>query len=242
MSNLVVEIGNTAVKAALSEGMTLGKTFRYQGEKRLSFIFSLLSRERPEAAVIASVSDISATDERRLRSLCPKLLILDSKHSVALAAYDLPDYLSFDRAAGIIAARHLFKGRDCVIFDFGTTISIDFLKAEGKYVGGNVSPGLMTRLKSLNRYSKSLPLVNIPEDVPSAGDTLENSIAHGVVSGIMFEIQGYIDLHKDEIIIFTGGDAIYFAKRMKNSIFAICNLVLLGLALIIEEYVEKKNE
>ena len=58
----------------------------------------------------------------------------------------------------------------------------------------------------------------------------------------MFEIQGYIDLHKDEIIIFTGDDAIYFAKRMKNSIFAICNLVLLGLALIIEEYVEKKNE
>ena len=33
MANLLIEIGNTALKAAWSEGMTLGKTFRYQGEK-----------------------------------------------------------------------------------------------------------------------------------------------------------------------------------------------------------------
>ena len=38
MSNLLVEIGNTALKAAWSEKMTLGKTFRYQGEKVIEFI------------------------------------------------------------------------------------------------------------------------------------------------------------------------------------------------------------
>ena len=39
--------------------------------------------------------------------------------------------------------------------------------------------------------------------------------------------------------VFTGGDAIYFAKRMKNSIFVVCNLVLIGLALIATEYDQK---
>ena len=38
MANLLVEVGNTAVKAAWSEGTTLGKTYRYQGEMRLDFI------------------------------------------------------------------------------------------------------------------------------------------------------------------------------------------------------------
>lgn len=40
-------------------------------------------------------------------------------------------------------------------------------------------------------------------------------------------------------MIFTGGDAIYFAKRMKNSIFVVSNLVLMGLALITDDYVKK---
>ena len=44
MSNLLVEIGNTALKAAWSEGMTLGKTFRYQGEKMFEFIDSLVTK------------------------------------------------------------------------------------------------------------------------------------------------------------------------------------------------------
>ena len=42
MFNLIIDIGNTAVKASRSEGMTLGKTFRYQGEKVLDFILSLI--------------------------------------------------------------------------------------------------------------------------------------------------------------------------------------------------------
>ena len=41
MSNLLVEIGNTALKAAWADGLTLGKTFRYQGEKMLEFVESL---------------------------------------------------------------------------------------------------------------------------------------------------------------------------------------------------------
>ena len=44
MQNLLIETGNTALKAALSEGMTLGKTFRYQGEKKTEFIISLVEK------------------------------------------------------------------------------------------------------------------------------------------------------------------------------------------------------
>lgn len=69
MSNLLVEIGNTALKAAWSEGMTLGKTFRYQGEKMFEFIHSLVIKEKPSVMVISSTIDISHSEEESLQAI-----------------------------------------------------------------------------------------------------------------------------------------------------------------------------
>ena len=167
------------------------------------------------------------------------VMILDSAHPDILQRYDLPDYLSYDRAASLLAVRYLFKGKPCIVFDFGTTLTIDLTSEDGQYRGGNVSPGFTTRFKALNRYSKALPLMNIPTRIPHEGNSLESSIESGVVSGIMFEIEGYIRRHPGHVVVFTGGDATYFAKRMKQSLFIVSNLVQVGLALITDDYVEK---
>ncbi|MBQ6953704.1 MAG: type III pantothenate kinase [Bacteroidales bacterium] len=242
MANLLVEIGNTALKAAWSERMTLGKTYRYQGEKYIEFIQSLIQREKPVVMVVSSVYPISQADETLLKQECSFLLILDGQHREWLVGHGLPSYLSYDRAAAILAARYLFKGRGCTLVDFGTTLSIDFIGEDGLYRGGNISLGCRTRFKALNRYSRSLPLVDIPESPELLGLSEQASIGSGVVSGIIFEMEGYLALHPENIAIFTGGDANYFAKRMKSSIFVICNLVLMGLALMADEYVQKMGE
>ena len=240
MPNLLVEIGNTALKAAWSEGMTLGKTYRYQGEKMFEFIESLVSKEKPEVMVISSTIKVDREYEESFRSNCGTLVLLDRNHTEVIEKYGLPEYISPDRAASILAARHLFKGKGSVIFDFGTTLTIDILDQDGKYEGGNISLGCRTRFKSLNRYSRTLPLVNTPEETVPVGNSLVSSIESGVVGGIMFEIQGYLSRFPEKVAVFTGGDALYFAKRMKNSIFVVCNLVLMGLALIAENYAEGK--
>ena len=240
MPNLLVEIGNTALKAAWSEGMTLGKTYRYQGEKMFEFIESLVSKEKPEVMVISSTIKVDREYEESFRSNCGTLVLLDRNHTEVIENYGLPEYISPDRAASILAARHLFKGKGSVIFDFGTTLTIDILDQDGKYEGGNISLGCRTRFKSLNRYSRTLPLVNTPEETVPVGNSLVSSIESGVVGGIMFEIQGYLSRFPEKVAVFTGGDALYFAKRMKNSIFVVCNLVLMGLALIAENYGEGK--
>ena len=236
MANLLIEIGNTALKAAWSEGMTLGKTFRYQGEKVIDYICSLTARERPDLMVVSCVYPLSAYDADRLSRECGKMVLLDGNHPQILGKYGLPAWLTYDRAASILAVRHLFQGRGCTLFDFGTTLTVDLIDASGSYLGGNISPGCRTRFKALNKYSRSLPRIATPEKTDPVGTSLEGSIASGVISGIMFEIEGYLALHPENVAVFTGGDANYFAKRMKNSIFAVCNLVLMGLALIAEEY------
>ncbi len=238
MANLIIDIGNTAVKASWSDGMTLGKTFRYQGEKVMDFILSIVGKEKPRVMVVASVYGISAQDEARLKAVCSHLMILDNAHPKLLEEKGLPAYLTYDRAASILAARYLFRGRGCTVVDFGTTLTVDFTDPDGTYRGGNISLGCRTRFKALNRYSRALPLVNVQEETPVLGDSATTSMTAGVVSGILFEIEGYIGLKPENIIVFTGGDAIYFAKRMKNSIFVVCNLVLMGLALMADEYVK----
>lgn len=240
MSNLLIEIGNTALKAAWADGMTLGKTFRYQGEKMFDFIDSIVAREKADVMVVSSTIEIDTRKEERLRSGCRTLLVMDRKHTEIIEEYGLPAYLSSDRAASVLAAGHLFKGKGCVVFDFGTTLTVDVTGEDGEYTGGNISLGCRTRFKALNRYSRTLPLVNTPSTVSQTGDSLISSIEDGVVGGIMFEILGYLSLFPEKVAVFTGGDALYFAKRMKNSIFVVCNLVLMGLALIADNYAERK--
>ena len=236
MANLIIDIGNTALKASWADGITLGKTFRYQGERMLDFILSLVSKSKPEIMVLSSVRTFSPQAVEKLRCECGTLLVLEGK---MFEEYGLPDHITPDRAASIIASKYLFKGRKCTVFDFGTTLTVDFIDAEGKYEGGNVSLGLRTRFKALNRYSRTIPLLSAPEEIKDKGMNVAESVNSGVVSGIMFEIEGYMSRSPENITVFTGGDAIYFAKRMKNSIFVVCNLVLMGLALIADRYDKK---
>ena len=237
MATLLVDIGNTALKASWADGITLGKTFRYQGERMLEYIAALTSEIRPELMVLSSARHFSDQQMQRLESSCDRLVVLDG--GMLSEKHDIPSYLTADRAASVIAVRYLFKGRPCTVFDFGTTLTVDFIDKDGRFEGGCISPGCRTRFKSINRYSRSLPLLSAPDEIHEMGNDVVSSIYSGVISGMMFEIDGYVSAYPENICVFTGGDAIYFAKRRKNSIFVVCNLVLMGLALIALEYDKK---
>lgn len=241
MSNLLIEMGNTALKAVWAEGDTLGKTIRYQGEKTIEFIQHITEKEKPNVMVLASVRDISSQDEDVLKTLCRELVLIDKKHPSILRAYGLPEYLSPDRVAGVIAVRKLFAGRECIVFDFGTILSIDFISEDGSYLGGNVSLGCRTRFKAINRYSKNLPLVNTPKELTSIGSTLVSSVEAGVMLGIKFEVDAYIASRPESVVIYTGGDANLFVRYTRNSAFVVNNLVLMGLAVISLDYEKNWN-
>lgn len=234
-------MGNTALKAVWAEGDTLGKTIRYQGEKTIEFIQHITEKEKPNVMVLASVRDISSQDEDVLKTLCRELVLIDKKHPSILRAYGLPEYLSPDRAAGVIAVRKIFAGRECIVFDFGTILSIDFISEDGSYLGGNVSLGCRTRFKAINRYSKNLPLVNTPKELTSIGSTLVSSVEAGVMLGIKFEVDAYIASRPESVVIYTGGDANLFVRYTRNSAFVVNNLVLMGLAVISLDYEKNWN-
>ena len=64
-------------------------------------------------------------------------------------------------------------------------------------------------------------------------------LRNAIEGRVQEEIDGYICNHKENISVFTGGDAFYFAEKMKSAIFVTPNLVLMGLAQIADYYASK---
>ena len=79
-------------------------------------------------------------------------------------------------------------------------------------------------------------------DVLFIGNDTESAIQSGVVNGIIFEMDGYIDSlrikYPSLLVFLTGGHSFYFARKLKNANFADINLVFTGLNRILEYNVE----
>ena len=139
----------------------------------------------------------------------------------------------------VLAVAMLFPGKDCIKFDFGTALTVDFVSGDGVFSGGNISLGLRSRFRALNTFTKRLPMITPGEKICDFGTNTAEALEAGVVLGMKFEVEGYINQYPDHTIVFTGGDAFYFAEKMKSAIFVTPNLVLMGLAQIADYYVEK---
>ena len=86
------------------------------------------------------------------------------------------------------------------------------------------------RYNALHNYTAKLPLLETKYPENYIGNSTSESLHSGVVNGMLFEIEGFlksfeIDYSKFTIIL-TGGDAVFLAKRLKNTIFANSNFLL----------------
>jgi type III pantothenate kinase len=151
--------------------------------------------------------------------------------------YLSPQTLGVDRLAAAVGVVKCMGYEDCLIIDFGTAITIDLVEG-GVFRGGNISPGVTTRFRALADYTACLPLCAPTEEVLEYGRTTTEAIEQGVMRGVEQEIRGYVEQfllkNHENCIIFTGGDAKYFVKRIKNAIFADCEPVIYGLATILD--------
>jgi type III pantothenate kinase len=137
-----------------------------------------------------------------------------------------------------VGAAALHPGTAALVVDFGTAITIDLVSADGEFLGGNISPGAAMRFSALHEYTGKLPLLALTDTVEPLGRSTTEAIEAGVINGILYEIEGYIARISKKIanlhIIFTGGDGIFFAKRVNYPIFASADLVLYGLNRVLE--------
>lgn len=197
-------------------------------------------------AIVASTRGDSAEVAAMLRQRVASVLEFTPQTPVPMAnAYRTPQTLGGDRLAAAVGAATLFPGRNVLIADFGTAVTIDLVTSDNTYRGGCISPGLEMRFRALHDYTAKLPLCSPTEVELLSGLTTEEAVTHGVMNSLKFEIEGYISQMQTELddlcVIFTGGDAKILVKRIKNTIFANCNLVFCGLDRILEHNASEEH-
>ena len=228
--NLVVDIGNSRMKVAVFSGGEIVErwTFGCREIGRFDEIFSRYAGF--DRAILSSTRDENPEPEEMLRCRSGYFLKFANTVPVPLEnGYGTPHTLGCDRLAAAVGGVGMLPGRNLMIVDFGSAITCDIVTAEGRYLGGSISPGLGMRFRSLADYTDRLPLLEAEacvgyeeREVPSS---TVGAMVSGVAGGIELEIRGRMERYAGEFAglttIFTGGDAPLFEKRFKNTIFAI---------------------
>ena len=243
--NLIVDIGNTRAKAVVMSGLNSVASYVAESASQ-QWLTEILGRH-PEVsrAVVSSTRGDGGECAAMLRGMVDFVLLFNPAQTpIPLAnSYGTPQTLGADRLAAAVGVAALYPGCDILVVDFGTAITIDFVEGGG-FRGGNISPGVTTRFRSLADYTACLPLCSATEEVLEYGRTTRQAIEQGVMRGVEQEIRGYCDdfskKNGEKRIIFTGGDAKYFAMRIKNAIFADCEPVIFGLNTILNYNADKQ--
>jgi type III pantothenate kinase len=222
---LTVDVGNTRIKAAVFEGDILLEHFIFVKEELQKNIKNILNIfKNTTHLVVASVGNVN---EQSFLDFEKEVVVHFVSHKDSfpfINGYETPQTLGIDRMVLAAGATLLFPGQNRLVVDAGTCVTFDFINENDTYLGGAIAPGLQLRYKALHDFTAKLPLLSLESPKDAIGKSTAESIHSGVVNGLVYEIDGFIDqyrvLYSNFIIILTGGDTEFLAKRLKNTIFA----------------------
>ncbi|MFQ5849228.1 MAG: type III pantothenate kinase [Candidatus Binatia bacterium] len=102
--------------------------------------------------------------------------------------YDSPKDVGTDRIVNGVAAYEKFHD-SCIVIDFGTATTFDFISKKGEYLGGSIAPGLLISMEALFQKASKLPRVEVckPKEV------IGKNTVHSIQSGIFYGYVGLVD-------------------------------------------------
>jgi type III pantothenate kinase len=228
---LTVDVGNTRIKAAVFEGDILLQHFVFVKEEIQKNIKNILKTFTNTAhLVVASVGNVEKESFLEFEKEVKVHFVSHNDRFPYVNGYETPQTLGIDRMVLAAGATLQFPGQNRLVIDAGTCVTFDFINERDEYLGGAIAPGLQLRYKSLHDFTAKLPLLSLESPKDVVGRSTTESIHSGVVNGLVYEIDGFIDEYRaicsNFIIILTGGDTDFLAKRLKNTIFANSNFLL----------------
>ena len=228
---LAIDIGNTRIKGAVFERNTLLDHFFFL-HSELQIRLDAILIQYPECTnlIVAAVGKMEQLVLLSLENQIKIHFITDQDRFPFHNLYKTPHTLGTDRMVLAAGAVLKYPNQNRLVIDAGTCITYDFIDENDNYLGGAISPGIRLRYESLHQFTAKLPLLTLKEPNHFIGNSTDEAIHVGIVHGVVHEIDGFIAQYQQEysnfIIILTGGDAIFLAKRLKNTIFANSNFLL----------------
>ncbi len=246
---LVIDVGNTTTVLGVYDGTELRRHWRLVSERRTSDELGLIVSELLRLAAI----DPQDIDGAAISSVVPSL---DAIIQEALENYlhvqalrvngqldlglelrvDYPAELGADRMTNAVAAVESY-GAPVIVADFGTAITLDVVTSGPAYIGGTISPGLVTSMDALFGKTSKLPQVALEAPTSAIGHNTRDCIQSGIVFGTAGMIDGLVNRIWDELgqrgaVVATGGHAATVASCSREITAVDPWLTLRGLMVI----------
>lgn len=236
-TTLCFDFGNTRRKVAVFKGDGIQKVIVLKDDSN-ERIQSLINDYGPQKSILSSVIDHNAGMEELLAKHTRFHKLSHLTKLAFTTPVGKPETIGADRLALTAAAVHFYPTKNSLVIGLGTCITYNFINKYHELVGGGISPGLEMRLKSVSHFTAKLPLVEADGNVPLIGYDTRTNILSGVVLGMVYEIDGFIDEYAKKFdnfnVLLTGGDIVHLASHLKNKIFADPDLIFRGLYAISE--------
>ncbi|MGA3281240.1 MAG: type III pantothenate kinase [Smithella sp.] len=134
--------------------------------------------------------------------------------------YDNPKEVGADRIVNAVAAYEKYH-KECIIVDFGTATTFDYISPKGEYMGGCISPGIVISSEALFEKASKLPRVEFSKPKTVITKDTVSAMQAGIMYGYAGLVDGIVDRMKAEVktnplVIATGGLANIIAPETKT--------------------------
>jgi type III pantothenate kinase len=247
---LLFDVGNTRLKWGLLEKGRIRRTGSITHEKIHDSGFASLTTRLPRRVKAVLASNVAGPSfATRLSGVigihCGRDIHFarSEKEAYGLTnSYKQPRRMGVDRWVAMIGARSEFRGAICVI-DAGTAVTIDAIDRTGLHLGGQIIPGIQLMSDALRADTSDIRVTRTtPRGLGRRPPVFASNTDGAVQSGSLNAICGAIDRaaralraegHRCKIVL-TGGDASRILKQLGDKVLHRPNLVLQGLAFMVQ--------
>ncbi len=232
MNTLCFDFGNTRLKVAVFENDIFTEEIVLPNDEIFT-IERLITIYKPEKTILSSVINHNPGLESFLAAKTKFHKISHLTKANFTTSVGKPETIGADRLALSAAAVYYYPNKNNLVIGMGTCITYNFINQYHQFIGGSISPGMEMRFKAMQVFTAKLPLVQAEWNFPLIGYDTKTNMQSGVIAGIAYEMDGFITDYAEKYgnfnVVLTGGDTLYFARRLKNKIFADSNFLFKGL-------------
>lgn len=226
---LDVDIGNTRLKWRLSQsgdGKVEQGFIATAGLDDARLLAAWQGLPQPQRVRFVSVACVDS--EQALVAFCRDHWQLSAQKALTQAmqagvanSYNNFQTMGADRWLAMLAGFHRATAtpqqRGCCVVDCGSAVTVDYVGADGKHLGGFIAPGLRLMRKGLLNNTRQIML---PEESQQRFDTrpgrsTEEAVGHGIELMLAALAQRVVKdctdwLGADALLLVTGGDGERF--------------------------------